>query len=98
MSPPEEKKKASSKSKSTPSRTESKVVACAVVPREGTSANPGVDWGPNASFLENPKVMEKLLQGLVLLADQEELDKMDLDRAITKFFRVVGQVIHRSLN
>ena len=40
---------------------------------------------------------EKLFQGLVLPADQVELDKMDLDREITKFFHVVGQVIHKSL-
>ena len=92
MPPPEEKKKGLSKSKSTQSRTTSKMVGRTTAPGKGTSANSGVDLGPNAFILENPGVAEKLLQGLTLPVDQVELDEMDLDWAITKFFHVVGQV------
>ena len=98
MSPPKDKKKALSKSKSTPSRTTSKVASHAVVSGEETSTNLGVDLGPNASILENLGVAEKLLQGLVLPIDQGELDKMDLDRVITKFFHCVSQVTTRLLH
>ena len=67
----------------------SNMAAC---PKERTSANPGVDLGPIATVLENPGVAEKLLQGLVLPIDQVELDKLNLDRAIMRFFHYVGQV------
>ena len=89
MPPLKGKKKAPPKSKSTPSRTGSKVVARVAVLWEGTLTNPKVDLGPNVSILENPVVVGKLLQGLVLLDDQVEMDKLDLDRVITKFFHIV---------
>ena len=89
MPPPKEKKKALPKFKSTPSQMASKVVVHAAVP--------GMYLGPNASVLETPLVAEKLLQRFVLPADQVELDKLDLNWAITNFFHVVSHV-HRSLN
>ena len=96
MPPPEDKKKGSSKSKF--SQTVSKVLARVAVSREGTSVNSEIDLGPNAFVVGNLGVAQKLFQGLVLPIDQVELDKMDFDRAITTFFHVVGQVIHRPLN
>ena len=63
MPPPDEKKKATSKSKLTPSRMTSKVAARVAVLGEGTSTNPRVDLGTNAFVLGNPGMAEKLLQG-----------------------------------
>ena len=44
-----------------PSQMASKVAKCAAVPKEGTSVNPLDDLGPNASVLEKPGVVERLL-------------------------------------
>ncbi|GFS43667.1 hypothetical protein Acr_00g0086320 [Actinidia rufa] len=77
MPPPEDKKKALTKSKAMPT---------AAVPREGTSTNPGVVLGYNISMIGNPVVAKKLLKGVIPLADKEEVEKLDLDWAISKFF------------
>ena len=49
--------------------------------------------GFNASVLENPGIAEKLLQVLVLPADQEAMERLDLDQAVTRFFHSISQVI-----
>ena len=36
---------------------------------------------------------EKLLEGMIPPFDREEVGKLDLDQAISRFFYVVGQVI-----
>ena len=87
MPSPKDKKKGPAKSRATSNCTTSNVAAR---PKERTSANPRMDLRPNASVLENPRVVEKLLQRLVLPTDQVELDKLDLDRAIMRFFHFVG--------
>ncbi|GFZ08937.1 hypothetical protein Acr_20g0007450 [Actinidia rufa] len=74
MPPPEEKKKGPAAKAPAKSKTmSSQAAAPTAVPGEGTSANLGVDLGPNASILENPEVADKLLQGLILPADQETM-------------------------
>ena len=60
---------------------------------EGTSLNPGDVLGLNASMLENSTMAKKLLEGVVHLFDREEVRKLDLDRAISKLFYGIGQVI-----
>ncbi|GFS37381.1 hypothetical protein Acr_00g0051650 [Actinidia rufa] len=84
--------KAPVKSKVTSSRAASKVMVPIAVSGEGTSANLRVDLGPNTSVLEYPGVAEKLVQGLTLLADQEALEKLDLDRAITRLLYSIGRL------
>ncbi|GFS36232.1 hypothetical protein Acr_00g0044830 [Actinidia rufa] len=61
MLPPEKKKKGPAAKAPSRSKATSKVVVLATVPREGTSANLGVDLGPNTSVMENSEVVEKLL-------------------------------------
>ena len=55
-------------------------VPTSAAPWEGTSANPGVILGLKASTMENSAMVEKLLQGLILLADKEVVEMLDLDR------------------
>ena len=43
--------------------------------------------------MENSSMVEKLLQRLILLADKEAMDKLDLDRVITRFLHSLSQVI-----
>ena len=61
---------------------------------EGTSANPGHVLGLRASMLENLIVVEKLLEGVIPPIDREEVGKLNLDRAISRLFYGVGQVIN----
>ncbi|GFZ02407.1 hypothetical protein Acr_15g0010150 [Actinidia rufa] len=79
---------APTRSKAMSSRVASKAVAPVAVPREATLANSRVDLGPIASVLENPKG-EKLLQRLILPTDQEVIEKLDLNRAITRRWRTL---------
>ncbi|GFS44401.1 hypothetical protein Acr_00g0090120 [Actinidia rufa] len=76
--------KASTKSKETSSRVVIKEVPSSAAPREGTLANPRVVLVLEASTKKNPVVAEKLIQGLILLDDNKAVDKLDLDRAITR--------------
>ena len=39
--------------------------------------------------MENPGMVEKFLQWLIFPTDKEEVDKLDLDRAIMRFFHSV---------
>ena len=71
----------------------SKVAAQAAVPREGTSANPGAILGLKASMLENSAMADKFLERVIPPTDRESVEKLDLDKAILKFFHCVGQVI-----
>ena len=44
-------------------------------------------------MLENPIVVEKLLEGVIPPFDKKEAEKLDLDLAISRLFSGVGQVI-----
>ena len=81
MSPPEVKKKTANSDKRT-----SIGAILVLTPGEGSSANPGDILGPNTSMLENPTVAKKLLEGVIPPFDQEEVSKLDLDRAISRLF------------
>ncbi|GFZ05549.1 hypothetical protein Acr_17g0011210 [Actinidia rufa] len=80
----EGKKKATSLSNapSTPAPTSSRL-------GEGTSANLGTVLGPTASILGSPSVAEKLLRGVIPLADKEKVDKLTLDQTATKLFHAL---------
>ena len=90
MSPSEIKKW--TKSRATSIKVATKGVVLDVDLGEGTSTNPRVGLGPDATVLGTPGMAEKLLQRLVLPANQVDLDKLDLGGAITRFFHYVGQV------
>ena len=60
--------------------------------RRGPQLTPRLTWGLNATVPGNLGVTEKLLQGLILTADQVELDKLDLDQVTPQFFHYVVQV------
>ncbi|GFS32018.1 hypothetical protein Acr_00g0020440 [Actinidia rufa] len=47
----------------------------------------------NVSMLDNPAMAEKLLEGVIPPADKEEVEKLDLDRAILKFFHIISQAM-----
>ncbi|GFZ17514.1 ubiquitin carboxyl-terminal hydrolase-related protein [Actinidia rufa] len=89
--PPPEAKKAA-KSTTTSSVAASRRTPI-VAPGEGTSASPDGVLGPQASMLENPVVAEKLLEGVIPPVDKEEVEKLDLGRAILRLFRGVGEVL-----
>ncbi|GFY85266.1 hypothetical protein Acr_04g0000040 [Actinidia rufa] len=91
MPPLEAKKKKVMK----PRRTGSMGAKPVLAPKEGTSANPDHVLWPIASILENPSVAEKLLEGVIPPLDKEEVEKLDLDLAISTLFHGVeleGQV------
>ena len=56
---------------------------------EGTSANPGVVLGLEASAIDNPTMAKKLLQGVVLLADKKTAE-LEPDVVATRFFNAFG--------
>ena len=59
---------------------------------EGTSASPGTALEPRASMLRSPSTEEKLLEGMIPPLDKEEVEKLDLDQVVSKFFHIVSQV------
>ena len=73
-------------SKVTSSKVPSKGAVPIVAPREGTLANPGNVLGLNASMLKNPIMAKKLLEGVILPFNRDEVSKLDLDRAISRLF------------
>ncbi|GFS39093.1 hypothetical protein Acr_00g0061140 [Actinidia rufa] len=85
---PKGKKKATSSSKApaTPTATSSR-------PGEGTSANLGTVPSPTASILGSLSVAERLLRGMIPLADKEKVEKLTLDQTATKLFHVIGQAL-----
>ncbi|GFZ17082.1 hypothetical protein Acr_26g0003520 [Actinidia rufa] len=91
MPPLEDKKKGSSgkapaKSRVASNAMMSKGVVPTIAPEEGTLANPGAILGLNASMLENPDVVEKLLKGVIPPLDKKEVGRLDLDRVISSLF------------
>ena len=84
--------KALTKSKVTSSRTSTKAAPTVTDPGEGTLANPGVILGLNASMLENPTMVEKLLERLIPHAKRDAVEKLDLDWVISKFFHCIGHI------
>ena len=53
--------------------------------------SPAIPWGP-WPMLGSPSVVEKILAGVILPADNEKVDKLSLDQVVTKFFHIIGQV------
>ncbi|GFZ09281.1 hypothetical protein Acr_20g0010890 [Actinidia rufa] len=82
MPPPEDKKKGSSSKAPTKSRVTSR-----------SSLKKFLHQGEkkSTSMLENPTVVEELLEGVIPPADKEEVEKLSLDWAISKFFHIVDQ-------
>ncbi|GFY97727.1 hypothetical protein Acr_12g0002680 [Actinidia rufa] len=89
--PLEEKKKGSSVKVPTKAKASSSKAAIKVAIGESTSVNPSAILGLNASILENPAVVEKLLKGVIPPLDKEEAEKLDLDLTISRLFHGVGQ-------
>ena len=87
--PPLKAKKQAAKS----SKAKSRGATPAMAIGEGTSANPGDVLGLNASMMESSTVAEKLLEGVIPSFDKEETGKLDHDRAISRLFSEIGQVI-----
>ncbi|GFZ00561.1 hypothetical protein Acr_14g0001960 [Actinidia rufa] len=93
ISLPEEKKKGSSVKALAKAKLSSNKAASKAAVGEGTSANPGAVLGPKAFMLGNPTVAEKFLEGVIPPSNKEEVEKLDLDRAISRFFHGVGEVV-----
>ncbi|GFZ11354.1 hypothetical protein Acr_22g0007520 [Actinidia rufa] len=96
--PPNNKKKGPAAKAPTTSKVTSRQVATKAVqafasPGEGTSANLGVVLGLEASIMENPAVVEKLLQRFILPANKEAMEKLDLDWAITSFLHSISKAV-----
>ncbi|PSS08034.1 Ribose-phosphate pyrophosphokinase [Actinidia chinensis var. chinensis] len=88
LPPPMAKKAKPSVTSSAPATKGAKSV---ISPREDTLANHGPTLGPGASMLGNPSVAEKILSGVILLADKKNVDKLSLNQGVTKVFHIVGQ-------
>ncbi|GFY89061.1 hypothetical protein Acr_06g0010010 [Actinidia rufa] len=87
--------KAKKKFKLTPSKTASKGPRLVVVVGEGTSAIPSDVLGLTASMLDNPTMVEKLLERVIPPFDREKVGKLNLDQAISRLFHGVGQAIEK---
>ncbi|GFY87962.1 hypothetical protein Acr_05g0016010 [Actinidia rufa] len=85
---PEGKKKVTSSSKASAAPT-----AVPSRPGEGTSAHLSTVPGPTPSILGIPSVAERLLRGVIPLADKEKVEKLTLDQTATKLFHVIGQAL-----
>ena len=69
--------KAPAKPKATSVRAATQDAQTSAAPGEGTSANPGILLGLEASAMDNPAMAEKLLQGFILPADKETVSRLD---------------------
>ncbi|GFS35981.1 hypothetical protein Acr_00g0043180 [Actinidia rufa] len=58
-------------------------------PGEGTSVNLSTVLGPTASILGNPFMAEKLLRGVIPLANKGKVDKLTLDQTTTKLLHMI---------
>ena len=85
---PEAKKKARSMAR--PSEVANMAVTRLVVPGEVTSANPIATLGPRVTILRCPATVEKLLEAVIPPFDKEEVEKLDLDRVVSKLFHILS--------
>ncbi|GFS36637.1 hypothetical protein Acr_00g0047120 [Actinidia rufa] len=58
---------------------------------EGPSVSPSISLDPRASFLSSPSVAEKILSGVIPLADLEKVMRQTFDQTTIIFFHTVGQ-------
>ena len=79
------------KAKPMPSKT-AIIATRPVAPREGTSTNPVATLGPKVTMLRNSSTANKILEACIPPFDKEEMDKLELDRMISKLFHIIGQV------
>ncbi|GFZ18347.1 hypothetical protein Acr_27g0000860 [Actinidia rufa] len=75
-----------------PSKEANKVTSAAAV-EEGTSANPVATLGPKVTMLRSSSTVEKLLKAVIPPFDKEEVDKLELDRVVSKLFHILGQAV-----
>ena len=59
---------------------------------ESTSTNPVVTLGPKVTMLRSSATAEKILEAVIPSFDMEEVDKLELDRMVSKLFHIIGQV------
>ena len=62
---------------------------------EGTSANLVAALGPKVTMLKNSVIVEQILEACIPPFDKEEVDKLELDRIVSKLFYIIDQVIFR---
>ena len=61
--------------------------------RDDTLTNLGTILGPRTSIMLSPSVAEKILQGVIPLADKEKVEKLTLDHTATRLFHIINQVL-----
>ena len=59
---------------------------------EGTLARPSHPLGLGPSMMASASVAKKILAGVVLFADRENVERFGLDQVVTKFLHCIGQV------
>ena len=82
MPPPDAKKAKSNKMASGTTRPPA--------PGESTSTKPSHPLGPEALVMASAFVAEKILVGVMLSADKEKVEKLDLYQVVTKFLHCIG--------
>ena len=68
-----------------------------VAPREGTSVNHVAALEPKVTMLRNSAIIEKTLEACIPPFDKEEMDKLELDRMISKLFSHYRSGNHQDL-
>ncbi|GFZ18386.1 hypothetical protein Acr_27g0001250 [Actinidia rufa] len=61
--------------------------------RKGTSANLVAALGPKVTMLRSSTTVEKILEAIIRPFDKEEVDKLELDQMVSKFFHILGQAV-----
>ena len=80
------------KAKSMPSKA-AIIVVRLVAPGEGTSANLMEVLGPKVTMLKKSYHSWKILEACIPPFDKEKVDKLELDRMVSKLFHILGQVV-----
>ena len=57
---------------------------------EGTSANPVAVLGPKVIMLRSAATTEKILEACIPPFDKEKVDKLELDRMVSKLIHILG--------
>ena len=63
-----------------------------MAPGEGTLVNPMAALAPKVTLLKNSAIVEKILEACILPFYKEEVDKLELNRMVSKLFHIIGQV------
>ncbi|GFZ03495.1 hypothetical protein Acr_16g0001190 [Actinidia rufa] len=68
------------------------VAARPMAPREGTSVNPVAALGLRVTMLRSAATADKIPEACIPPFDKEKVDKLELNRMVSKLFHILGQL------